>query len=388
MQHTTKTRVLRCPCGVRMQARDDEALRVMLREHIERQHPYADAPHDELLDVMVSSGQALMDILNDVLDLSKIESGRTEVECVAFSLQDMLSGLDAMFRPQAASKGIELIVDNGAPDRLAGDPSRLRQILLNLLGNAIKFTEAGHVSLRSAYLPRGPRGGRLVLIVSDSGIGMARGAIDRIFQPFIQADSSTTRRFGGTGLGLAITRRLVDLLEGRIDVESRLGIGTSFKVELPIQLAPDDGRERAPSPLPPPTLPNLSLARYRVLLVEDNKTNQFLMMRLLDRLGLQADCAANGREALLAWEAGRYDLILMDVEMPVLDGIGATREIRRREAATTTRRVPIIALSAEASPEGARAAIDAGMNRFITKPITIDRLTAAITETFQGLPSA
>jgi signal transduction histidine kinase/CheY-like chemotaxis protein len=334
----------------------------------------------ELLEVIVSSGQALMDILNDVLDLSKVESGRTELECVGFSLQELLSSLEAMFRPQASSKGVELVVESTAPPSVTGDPSRVRQILLNLIGNAIKFTDAGQVAVRAAYRARGPRGGRLILTVSDSGIGMAPGAIERIFQPFVQADTSTTRKFGGTGLGLAITRRRVDLLDGTIEVESRLGVGTTFTVDLPVQLATEDAGQAVTVRGQPAPLPDLSEGKHRVLLVEDNDTNQFLMMRLLQRLGVEADCAGNGREALVAWEKSAYDLILMDVEMPVLDGLEAAREIRRREVALASK-VPIIALSAESSPESARAAIEAGMDQFITKPITIDRLSAAIQDT-------
>lgn len=339
-----------------------------------------DAEQRQLLDVMIQSGHALMDILNDVLDLSKVESGRAELESVSFSIDDLLVSLDAFFRPQASARGVAFVMENTAPPRLVGDPARLRQILLNLVGNAIKFTEAGEVALRASYRPRGVRRGQLVFTVSDTGIGIAPGAIERIFQPFLQADSSTTRRFGGTGLGLAITRRLVDLLKGTIRVESRLGVGTTFKVILPVQVAVNDAGAGVALPRQPLPLPDLSSCDRRVLLVEDNQTNQFLMMRLLERLGLRADCVANGREAIAAWEGGGFDLILMDVEMPVLDGLEAAREIRRREAGTPRTRVPIIALSAETSSEGMRSAIDAGMDRFLTKPISIDLLAACIVE--------
>ena len=336
----------------------------------------------ELVDVITTSGQALMDILNDVLDLSKVESGSSEVESTDFQLRDLLSSLEAMFRPQASSKGVQLEFANDVPPMpLRGDPARLRQILLNLVGNAIKFTEAGQVSLTASFRARTPQTGRLALVVADSGIGMAPAAIERIFQPFVQADSSTTRRFGGTGLGLAITRRLVELLGGKITVESRLGVGTTFRVELPIQRSEATEVPREAAPVRPEPLPDLSAGGHRVLLAEDNATNQFMMTRFLDRLGLASDCAANGREALLLWEKQAYDMILMDVEMPILDGLEAAREIRRREGGRGPGRIPIVGLSAETSADGARAAIEAGMDSFVTKPISIDRLAAAIRET-------
>ena len=338
----------------------------------------------QLLDVMIQSGHALMDILNDVLDLSKVELGRTEVECVAFSISDLLTSLDAMFRPQASGKCVELLVKSEAIPRMMGDPSRIRQILLNLLGNAIKFTEAGTVHLRASYRHRRSRGSHLILVVSDSGIGIAPGSIERIFQPFLQADSSTTRKFGGTGLGLAITRRLVELLEGTIAVESRLGVGSTFTVTLPMQLAVEELADPDLKSSEAIALPDLSGAGHRVLLVEDNQTNQFLMMRMLEKLGLEADCTANGRDAIAAWQNASYDLILMDVEMPILDGLEATREIRRRESGLSARGVPIFALSAENSAAAAHAAIDAGMDKFITKPITFDSLSFALAEVLLG----
>jgi two-component system, sensor histidine kinase len=335
----------------------------------------------ELLDVIMISGQALMGILNDVLDLSKVESGSTEIECTDFRLQELLSGLEAMFRPQASKKGLDLIIDMDAPPPLRGDPARIRQILVNLLSNAIKFTESGQVTLTAAFQTRTRRTGKLLLTVRDSGIGMAPIAIDRIFQPYVQADSSTTRRFGGTGLGLAIVRKLVDLLGGKIAIESRLGVGSVFRVELPVESARTAQAPAAPAQTSLMPLPDLSAGGHRVLLAEDNLTNQFLMKRFLDKLGVASHLAADGREVLLAWKDGAYDLILMDVEMPVLDGLEAAREIRRRESCQSARRIPIIGLSADASAEGARAALAAGMDAFMTKPISIEKLAAAIEQT-------
>lgn len=334
------------------------------------------AEQRELVDAILGSGRALMDILNDVLDLSKIESGSMPIDTAAFHLPELLSKLEAMFGAMASGKGVTLhFRDESDCDRLRGDVSRIRQILLNLVGNAIKFTEAGRVVVTAAF--RAGEGGRgtLDLTVADTGIGMAPAALDRIFQPFVQADSSTTRRFGGTGLGLAITRRLVDLMGGEISVESRLGIGTTFRVELPLEVA-EAAAAPAVSEVAP--LPDLSAERCRILLAEDNQTNSFLMTRFLARIGVAVDWVENGRETILAWEKGGYDIILMDVEMPVLDGIEATREIRRREMGRPGGRTGIIGLSAGTSAETMKAALDRGMDSFLTKPIAIERLAEEI----------
>lgn len=248
-------------------------------------------------------------------------------------------------------------------------------MLLNIVGNAIKFTEAGEVMVTAAFREDERRRGTLVLTIADTGIGMAPVALERIFQPFVQADSSTTRRFGGTGLGLAITSRLVELMRGEISVESRLGIGTTFRAELPLEMAETSLAPAAPALVP---LPDLSSQRCRILLAEDNQTNSFLMTRFLARIGVAMDRVENGRETILAWERGGYDIILMDVEMPVLDGIEATREIRRREMGRSGGPTGIIGLSAGTSAETMKSALERGMDAFLTKPIGIERLAEEI----------
>ena len=330
------------------------------------------AEQRELVATILSSGEALLEILDDVLDLSRIEAGATRVDRDEFSPRELLAKLEAMFRPMAARKGIGLDVAADLPAAcLIGDAARIRQILFNLVGNAIKFTEVGHVAVRAAFRA-GPEGGVLALSVADTGIGIAPAALGRIFRPFVQADSSTTRRFGGTGLGLAITHRLIGLLSGRISVESRLGIGTTFRVELPCALS--NAAPLPSAPAGPPALPDLSALRCRALIAEDNRTNRFLLTRFLERLGLSFDCVETGHEAILAWEKRPYDLILMDVEMPLLDGIEATREIRRRELGRPGPRTAILGLSADISSNRAEAALGAGMDSFLTKPIGLEQL--------------
>jgi signal transduction histidine kinase len=335
----------------------------------------------ELVAVITSSGQALMSLLNDVLDLSKVEAGRSEIERTTLDAAALAAGVEALFRPEARSKGLEFTVGLRSPVPLVqGDPARMRQVMLNLVGNAIKFTDEGSVSATFAFQPKSKRKGLLTLTVSDTGIGMAPGATERIFMPFVQADSSTTRRFGGTGLGLSITARLVELMGGKISVESRVGRGSTFRVEIPAELAstaPDDG---APvEPREPAALPDFSGRGMRVLVVEDNQTNQFVIRCLLQRLGVAADYAANGVEAVRACET-RYDLVLMDIEMPGLDGIEATREIRRKEAGAGLRPVPIIALSADMLSDRTRRAREAGMDGYMSKPVSIRELAAMLDE--------
>ena len=326
----------------------------------------------ELVETILSSGQALMEILDDVLDLSRMDAGATRIERAAFAPRELLDRMEAMFRPLATRKAIGFDVSAELPDAcLIGDAARIRQILFNLVGNAIKFTETGRVTVHVVFDAQSADG-LLRVAVADTGIGIAPATLPRIFRPFVQADNSTTRRFGGTGLGLAITHRLVGLLEGRISVESRLGIGTTFCVEIPCARS-----ESAPvpaAPAPPPALPDLSAFGYRVLLAEDNRTNRFLLTRFLERIGVGLDCVETGREAILAWEKVPYDLILMDVEMPHLDGIEATREIRRREMARAGPPTAIIGLSADMSRTRAQAALGGGMDLFLTKPIAIEHL--------------
>ncbi len=319
----------------------------------------------EFLDLIESSGRTLVAIINDILDFSRVESGRMELADERFELRDVVWEIAEMLRPQATAKGLELVVDfdPSVPRSVSGDPVRFRQVLLNLVGNAIKFTDSGQVSVSVGWSDlEGDERGRLSLRIEDTGIGIAEDKLDTIFEPFAQGDMTVTRRFGGTGLGLAITKRLVELMEGSVRVESRPHTGSTFFVEValgrtedipPSQIAVSPARNAA------------TFGGWKVLLVEDNAVNRMLALRHLGRLGCRVDVAENGAEAVRAAATNSYDIIFMDMQMPVMDGLDATRKIRSAE---TGRRVPIIALTANALETDRRECLNAGMNGFLSKP--------------------
>lgn len=333
----------------------------------------------EMLDVMTSSGQSLMEILNDVLDLSKIEAGQIDIERTVFNLPELAKAARVLFAPAATTRGLALEMKVTAPgEHYLGDPLRIRQILVNLISNAIKFTDSGRVLIEMAVESE-PGGDRLRFSVSDTGIGMSGEAVSKLFQPFVQADSSTTRRFGGTGLGLAIAKRLCQQMEGTIRVDSRLGRGSRFMVDLPISAAdaaPARDMQEDPGTMEAASQPH-------VLVVEDNATNQFVFGMFLRKLGMTYDMVGNGVEALTAWEDRSYDVVLMDIEMPVLDGFETARELRRREQSQGRPRTPIIALSADAMLENRDRSRLVGMDDFITKPIEIEKLKDLIVSTLR-----
>ena len=346
-----------------------------------------------------SSATALLGLLNDILDFSKIEAGKLGMEQVPFDLASVIERVASVNGVAANDKGIELKVDL-APDlpvQLVGDPLRLGQILLNLVGNAVKFTERGAVSLDLAAEEIGADRIRLAITVRDTGIGMDASQLAKLFQPFTQADGSTTRRFGGTGLGLAICRTLVDLMGGSIAFESRLGQGTIATVRLPF--ARDRQQAAGAEPKERRAIPRINaLGGVRLLLVEDNEINLQIASELLTEAGARVDIARNGRAAVdrIAEDSGRYDLVLMDMQMPVMDGIEATRHIRRTLSAE---RLPIVAMTAHAMPEEKQRCRDAGMNDHIAKPIdpmqlivtvrrwVVDRAAVAASAT-DGAPAA
>jgi signal transduction histidine kinase/ActR/RegA family two-component response regulator len=324
------------------------------------------------LAVIRSSGEALLAILNDVLDLSKIEAGKLELEAIAFDLAPVLAGVEAAFAPQAADKGLAYVTTLAADAAgvYHGDPTRLRQILYNLVSNAVKFTSRGLVSVGVERCAAG-----LTITVADTGIGVPADKLGALFAKFSQIDASTTRRHGGTGLGLAICRELSELMGGRIEVESEVGRGSRFILTLPLvpAEAPVDapGANRPDSAQPPPL-------NLRLLAAEDNAVNQLVLRTLLTQVGIDPTLVENGEEALAAWEDGDWAVILMDVQMPVLDGVSAAREIRRREAAMGRPRTPIIALTANAMAHQIAEYAAAGMDDHVAKPIDASALFAAI----------
>src|SRR5215469_3728353 len=305
-----------------------------------------------LVATMRDSAQALLRIIDDVLDFSKIEAGRLELETTAFSLSGLAAGAVDTLRPQAEAKGLATAaeIEPGSNDALVGDPTRIRQILFNLLSNAVKFTEHGEVVVRAGTAPLGQGQTRVTLAVEDTGIGLDAAQRARLFEPFSQADSSTTRRYGGTGLGLSIVRRLAQLMGGDVAVESAPGEGSTFAVTLVVEAAP----AAAPTLAPTPTLPR-ARARERpglealpLLVVDDHPVNREVLVRQLRLLGLAADTAADGGEALALWTSGRYAAVLADLHMPGTDGYALVRQLRAREAESGAARTPVVAVTANA----------------------------------------
>jgi signal transduction histidine kinase/ActR/RegA family two-component response regulator len=332
----------------------------------------------ERLEVVRKSGDLLLTVLNDVLDLSKIEAGKLELEAVPFEILDVARGAHEAFSAIAQKKGIalDLTVEPDAAGVYLGDSTRVRQIIYNLVSNALKFTQAGEVRVQVAATDAG-----LTIRVSDTGIGIAPDRLARLFQKFEQADASTTRRFGGTGLGLAICRELAQLLGGSIAVESAVGQGSTFTATLPL--------ERLARPAAAANDPRRTEARHaddfaerplRILAAEDNAVNQLVLKTLLHQVGLHPVLVDDGRAALDAWEAEDWDLILMDMQMPVMDGLAATRAIRECEAASGRRRTPIIALTANVMSHQTAGYKAAGMDAFVGKPIELGRLFSAIAD--------
>jgi PAS domain S-box-containing protein len=327
----------------------------------------------EYLQFLKSSAEGLMDVLNDILDLSKIEAQQMSIERVPFSITECVQRAMATLLAPARSKGLTLSCDIGAdiPAMVIGDPVRMRQILLNLIGNAIKFTAQGYVRL-SAVLA----GEAIRFTIEDTGIGISSGQQKAIFEPFQQADISTTRTYGGTGLGLSIVAALVKLMNGKIWLESQPGMGAIFHVEVLLTSA----AAAAASVEEPAGRPNhTDLRCLNILVAEDNPINQLVTSRLLEREGHHVTVASDGRAVLADLEQGHFDLVLMDVQMPVMDGLQATRAIRAKEGAMG-KRLPIIALTAHAMRGDEEALISAGIDAYVPKPVCAQQLFKTIAE--------
>jgi PAS domain S-box-containing protein len=331
------------------------------------------ATQRERLDVIRQSGESLLAILNDVLDLSKIEAGKLELEEAEFDLAELARTVHATFGAVAEAKGLgfELSVDRGARGVYRGDPIRVRQILWNLVSNALKFTDRGAVKVRV-----GGKGGALTFEVADTGIGIAPNQLAHLFGKFEQADASTTRRFGGTGLGLAICRELTELMGGEIRATSARGQGAVFTVRLPLARAPR--RAAAPKRKAPEVREAAPDRPLRVLAAEDNAMNQLVLKTLLAQVGVEPVIVPDGREAVAAWERETWDVILMDIQMPVMDGPTATTLIRTREVALRRSRTPIVALTANAMSHQVAEYAEAGMDGYVAKPIEAARLYDAL----------
>ena len=339
----------------------------------------------ELTQILIRSARALLDLLNDILDFSKIEAGQLDIESTPFRLSDVIADVKNLFSSVVAGKGLSL--ETRLPptyrNRVIGDPKRLRQVLFNLVGNAIKFTAKGSIVLTLAQESVEGGGMRLKFSIADTGIGMSQADMERLFRPFVQADVSTARKYGGTGLGLAICKRLVTAMGGEISAESTQGQGSVFRFSLLVghdQL----GEEAAPASaqaIEPPASAALA-AKHRILLAEDNETSRRLIATMLTRLGHTVDTAEDGVEAVAKAKVGTYDLVLMDMQMPVMDGPEATREIRKLGGAHAT--LPIIALTADVIADNRAAYFAAGVNAIAAKPVDWPALEAEIVRQVEG----
>jgi len=326
------------------------------------------------------SGDVLLALLDDILDFSKIEAGEVSIETIDFDLQEIVKDAAAVFGERAREKGLDLVsfVEHDVPDALTGDPFRIRQVLTNLLSNAVKFTEKGRVVLRAEVVEDNGELATIRFEVADTGIGMTQEQQVRLFEPFVQADTSTTRRYGGTGLGLAICRQLVELMDGEIHVRSEPGVGSAFSFTLPLMKQPEREDLAAPSVTAPPAKRDDSreVANERsdahVLVVEDTLTNQMVAVEILKRRGYGVDVVSNGIEAVEASSRTSYAAILMDIQMPEMDGYEATAEIRQREG--NERHTPIIAMTAHALQGDREKALSAGMDDYLSKPVRPEQL--------------
>jgi PAS domain S-box-containing protein len=329
------------------------------------------------LDAIRSSGESLLGLINELLDLSKVESGKMELEEAKFSLRGAIASVLKSQLPSVSAKGLAVRTEVAGeiPDHLVGDQLRFKQILLNLISNAVKFTERGSITISGTLVERQGERALIRMSVADTGIGINSDALARLFDPFSQADASISRKFGGTGLGLSICNRLAGLMGGRIWTESVLGEGSTFHFELPFQVDPAPVERREERKAPAAT--EWSGPPVRVLLVEDQEINRRYAMEILRRRGYLMEAAQDGDEAIRCWEQGGVDLILMDVQMPVLDGIETTAIIRRRELETGNR-VPIVALTAHALRHDRENLLSLGFDGYVAKPINIDLLTAEI----------
>jgi signal transduction histidine kinase len=337
-----------------------------------------DPEQEEYAEAILTSGEALMSVINDVLDYSKIESGKLELEHHEFDLKKCVKDVFAIFSLKAEEMNLKLLAEfeNDIPARIVGDSYRLRQILINLVGNGIKFTSAGAVAVKIISTHHKDKKVSIRFEVKDSGIGIEPAQLDKLFKPFNQIDSTITRKFGGTGLGLAICEKLIRLMNGKIQVESEVGVGSTFSFEIDFEVAdhlPDLAKQ----------MPNRNevLADrsglsekfalsypFTLLIAEDHLMNQRLILRIVNKLGYQADLAKNGREVLEMMASKQYDLILMDIQMPEMDGIEATKRIREQYGSWPL----IMAMTANAMNDDYERCIKAGMDDYISKPLDFE----------------
>ena len=331
-----------------------------------------DEVQDQYIKTIRNSGEALLSIINDILDFSKIEAGKLELESTSFSVEEIFKSLKDLFIAQLRDKDLvlEYTMDPNIPKFLKGDPLRLKQILLNLISNGLKFTQEGGIYLTAQAISLNPKI-EIEISVRDTGIGIPTDKQNSLFEAFTQVDSSTTRKYGGTGLGLQISKRLVEIMGGRIRLDSQLDKGSTFTFTLILE--PGEAIEKPKQATE--RVGHSPISELKVLVAEDNPTNQMVVSAMLKRLGYEFDICNNGEEAIHALNKNQYDMVLMDCQMPVLDGFAATEQIRMNPDWND---LPIIALTAGATDKEQKQCFEAGMNDFLSKPITIDVLEKSL----------
>jgi Signal transduction histidine kinase len=341
----------------------------------------------EYIDKIHSSATLLLRIINDILDISKIEAGKMAIETSPFRVEVIMDNIRDMILPRTQEKGLEftIVSDDSVPEMAIGDSLRISQVLLNITGNAVKFTSTGSITISCCAKELSDNKLRLEFNVRDTGIGMNEEQQKSVFTPFTQADNSTARKFGGTGLGLSISKALVELMNGEINVKSTPGQGSSFTFHVIVSLYNSSiASEKESSE----TVAHIRYDGLKLLLVEDNEINQIIAKETLSEMGFSVSVADNGRQGVDAFRAGEYDLIFMDIRMPIMDGIEATQEIRRIETACAEsgqpiKSIPIIAMTANVMQEDRDATKNAGMNGHVSKPIDEDEIRKALEETLK-----
>jgi signal transduction histidine kinase/CheY-like chemotaxis protein/HPt (histidine-containing phosphotransfer) domain-containing protein len=340
------------------------------------------AEQHKCVEIFQRNGVALLNLINDILDLSKVESGKVELESVRMDLREVVARAVEVVEGRAHAKGLEIEVELSPhiPMYMTGDPNRLRQILINLLGNSIKFTERGGLRVRVEQNPEDARAGFLRFAVADTGVGIPEDKLGLIFESFSQADSSVTRKYGGTGLGLSISRQLVELMRGRIWVESKVGEGSTFFFTAQLRVEEDQSEPMPASGSLSTVAPERRVDGLRILLADDSEDNRFLIQSYLKEAYCSIQIASNGQEALDRFQNGSFDVVLMDVEMPVMDGLSATQIIRDWERDRQALPTPVIALTAHAFAEMRDRWRHAGFTAYLTKPLRKATLIDALAE--------
>ncbi len=336
-----------------------------------------DEEQKEFVNIAHKSADALLAILNDILDLSKIEAGKLDFENIAFDIRQIVEDIVVLHSLKAEQQGVTLVheIDESLPELMLGDPMRIRQIIVNLVSNALKFTKQGEVKISIDVVSKGIDSVELKVTVSDTGIGIPVAAQDTLFNAFTQADGSTTRKYGGTGLGLAIVSQLVDMMGGTLGLDSVEGEGSSFWFTAKLKTA----AEKPVAPLDAVDSNEGLQLNARILLVEDNPVNQMVAQKMLERIGLKATLANNGVEALQCLDEQSFDLVLMDCQMPEMDGFDATREIRKLDLKTPQQqRLPIIAMTANVMSGDRERCLETGMDDYIGKPVQRDQLATVL----------